>query len=247
MWKEASRGPTMAKASRSSKKQPDFDPTELSDLIYTPAVGSGVGSHLLEPELSTVEQFHQATVDPVAIVDMSHMSTEEVPEMSTVEDSSTVDEIKEATVDISNHAVVVWITEQGEVVPKGRVRRIGVAKDVINPAEESVYETLLAADSVSPNSASEEPFRVVEAGYDYLAKRTHLSKRTIQRIVEKLIDKDFIAIERPADIYRRSSTVYRVFSEKKVLEHHLQKGRLHVAKLGPGYCYVRRLGEGTPL
>jgi hypothetical protein len=36
----------MAKASR-SKKQPAFDANELADLIYSPAVGTGVGSHLL--------------------------------------------------------------------------------------------------------------------------------------------------------------------------------------------------------
>src|SRR4051812_47216259 len=38
----------MARASRSSKKLPAFDPSELSDLIFSPAVGRGVGSHLLE-------------------------------------------------------------------------------------------------------------------------------------------------------------------------------------------------------
>src|SRR5271170_5268894 len=37
----------MARASRSNKKQPAFDPSELQDLIFSPAVGTGVGSHLL--------------------------------------------------------------------------------------------------------------------------------------------------------------------------------------------------------
>jgi hypothetical protein len=36
----------MAKASR-SKKQPAFDASELADLIFSPAVGTGVGSHLV--------------------------------------------------------------------------------------------------------------------------------------------------------------------------------------------------------
>src|ERR1700679_4383479 len=39
----------MARGSRSNKKQPAFDPSELQDLIFSPAVGTGVGSHLLEP------------------------------------------------------------------------------------------------------------------------------------------------------------------------------------------------------
>ena len=87
----------------------------------------------------------------------------------------------------------------------------------------------------------DESFRVVQAGYDYLGRKTRLAKKTIQRIVAKLIDKDFIAIERPADIYERTSTVYRVFSYKAVLERHVQKGRSHVAKMGPGFSYVRPL------
>src|SRR6185369_213356 len=88
-----------------------------------------------------------------------------------------------------------------------------------------------------------ESSRVVQAGYDYLGRKTRLAKKTIQRIVAKLIDKDFIAIERPADIYERTSTVYRVFSYKAVLERHVQKGRSHVAKMGPGFSYVRPLQD----
>src|ERR1035441_8760212 len=38
----------MPRGSRSSRKQPDFDPSELDDLIFSPAVGTGVGSHLME-------------------------------------------------------------------------------------------------------------------------------------------------------------------------------------------------------
>jgi predicted transcriptional regulator len=220
----------MAKASR-SKKQPDFDPTELSDLIYTPAVGKGVGSHLLEsnkfipstPDLSTVAESNLSTVDEIS--------------MATVADlhPATVDESGKPTVD----RFIVWITEEGTVVPQGRVRRIGVAEDAVSRAEQLVYQTLCSAQEASGDEAGE---RIVQAGYDYLVKRTHLSKRTIQRIVEKLIEKDFIAIERPADIYQRTSTVYRVFSSKTILDRHFRKGRLHVAKLGPGVSYVRRAG-----
>lgn len=108
----------MAKASR-SKKQPDFDPTELSDLIFTPAVGKGVGSHLLEqneilpplPDLSTVVETKAATVakSEVATVDervsatvvSSPMPTVAESEKTTVGDSvtATVVESEMATVD----------------------------------------------------------------------------------------------------------------------------------------------------
>jgi predicted transcriptional regulator len=349
----------MARASRSSKKQPAFDPSELQDLIFSPAVGSGVGSHLLEatrdfpaPEttadvstmdMSTVDTSQIATVDrfnrnqphglqsvasifqdlplvnKVASRDLSHLSTvvisrpstvvisptvaksgqilqeEEIPENATkpstvdryntttidTADTSTVIEtgsivkptelessnnlhegredtlsIKSTTVDTSNLSTVqapedqfkkpqrhtvLWITEQGDLVPQSRVKRIRLAQDAINSAEESVYDTLWTCKSV--RSDDREPFRIVQAGYDYLVKRTRLSKKTIQRIVAKLIDKDFIAIERPADIYQRSSTVYRVFSYKTVLDRHLQRGRSHVAKMGPGFSYVRPIDD----
>jgi predicted transcriptional regulator len=356
----------MAKASRSNKKQPAFDPSELKDLIFSPAVGTGVGSHLvgsitefpsdeegeqtegrdmstvansntstgdlppatvvisdkprpagfvaarviiqdvhglLEPEadvrgnLSTVGNTDLATVDNIAPVggdrqegatteDTSHMSTEDGSLSPTVDRSATrqypallakpddgqrelherphpvgPDEGREfVSTEVASYTlgvltvdphlstvqtatplrrapqnVVLWITEQGDLVPEGRVKRIRLAQDVINAAEESVYDTLWTAKGLRTDN---ETSRIVQAGYDYLVKRTRLSKKTIQRIVAKLIDKDFIAIEQPADIYRRTSTVYRVYSYKAVLERHLQKGRSHVAKMGPGFSYV---------
>jgi predicted transcriptional regulator len=275
----------MAKASRSSKKQPAFDPSELSDLIFSPAVGTGVGSHLLEnvPDVSTVVEIVQSTEAGLDVVDTS-------PDMSTVDsnETATVPKAESATVDMSNEEttvpvidwttvvesnqstvvgstsrlptvvqpdlstvapakfrrIIFWITDNGDLVPQGRVKRISIAQDVINSAEESVYDTLWTARPVQ--TGNRESSRVVQAGYDYLGKKTRLSKKTIQRIVAKLIDKDFIAIERPADIYQRTSTVYRVFSYKAVLERHARKGRTHVAKMGPGFSYVRPLSDPRP-
>lgn len=358
----------MARASRSSKKQPAFDPGELQDLIFSPAVGSGVGSHLLrateqfpapiekqgnnihnastvdtlssttvateyeasvamfadkrtrtaasavqqlpistrglgrvETDLSTVVISDVPTVDiPIATARSSDaMALDKIPtvdrrwpttvvasDVSTVETSSESilfrnrtpnehalrfeSELEQGREEISSETpsrevlpnletvadlaaldpaiqlkrpsreLVLWISEQGDLVPQGRVKRIRLAQDVINSAEESVYDTLWTAKI---QTAEREASRVVQAGYDYLVKRTRLSKKTIQRIVAKLIDKDFIAIERPADIYRRTSTVYRVFSYKAVLDHHLQRGRCHVAKIGPGFSYVRPMED----
>ena len=365
----------MARASRSNKKQPAFDPGELQDLIFSPAVGTGVGSHLLgttEHFPAPIERqgnntYNASTVDTsslrtIAITDLATVIilgdqrtraadsiVQEVPippkvleglaqDLSTVvisdpptvdtlttsarQDSSplnsmaserttTVDRQLQSTVVASyvstvdngasssesvvfrnrtpnEHApraeseleqgreeissetpsrevlpnletvaglaaldsaiqlkrppreLVLWISEQGDLVPQGRVKRIRLAQDVINSAEESVYDTLWTAKI---QTGEREASRVVQAGYDYLVKRTRLSKKTIQRIVAKLIDKDFIAIERPADIYQRTSTVYRVFSYKAVLDHHLQRGRCHVAKIGPGFSYVRPMED----
>jgi predicted transcriptional regulator len=123
------------------------------------------------------------------------------------------------------------------LVSAARVKKIRLAQDVINSAEESVYDTLWNAKLV----AAEESCRLVQAGYDYLVKRTRLSRKTIQRIVAKLLEKDFIEVDTRADIYQRVATVYRVFSYKAVLERNIRKGRLHVAKMGPGFSYARPL------
>ncbi len=295
----------MAKESR-SRKQPAFDPSELSDLIFSPAVGSGVGSHLIigQPsyESSSTENVSSVASKAPSTVDESNLSTVGKVRQSTLQD------VRSAAAILGNHAQLLeltgstssvdridiisqslgidveevvkgtlngsktqpnaadskrieapimavppsvplrplktpdlWITEQGDLISGTRVKRIRLAQDTINSTEESVYDTLWSAKSVSNDDRDSS--RVVQAGYDYLVKRTRLSKRTVQRIVEKLIDKDFIAIERTADIYLRTSTVYRVFAYKTILDKHLQKGRLHVAKLGPGFSYVRALQD----
>jgi predicted transcriptional regulator len=197
----------MAKPSRS--KQPAFDPAELEDLIFTPAVGSGVGSHLVrapKPEsgLSTV-----VTTD-VPAVDISADVTTVVTSISTQ-----------------------WVTETGERVPSSRVRPIRTAPDALSSAELTVYQTLWNLGCVVGGGD-----RVSQAGYDSLVKSTRLSRKTIQRVIDRLLEKEYIAIEKPADIYLRTSTVYRVFAERAILERQAARGRFHVVKIGPGFLYV---------
>lgn len=243
----------MAKASRSNKKQPAFDPSELEDLIFSPAVGKGVGSHL-------VSRTHVTTVvtsAPSTIVNQlpPEVTTVVAPDLSTVATSNTSQNSYElppppapqpATSPPAELARPVppsqrnlWITENGDLIPEARVKRIRLAQDVINSAEECVYDTLWNAKLLQADER--DSCRIVQAGYDYLVKRSRLSRKTIQRIIAKLLEKDFIAIETRADIYQRSSTVYRVFSYKAVLEKHVRKGRLHVAKMGPGFSYAQPL------
>ncbi len=432
----------MPRGSRSSRKQPDFDPSELDDLIFSPAVGTGVGSHLMErtppfpapisamsplgdaPESTrpgsatptivvipnkstvdtetTVDTFNTTTVDDtgtstveernriaakledhsiyghasptavsdIATVDTSDMTTVvthdrstvvlhkdatvDTPDTTTVDMSTeiskthtketiaapdtikvatvddinvatvvtfdpsaarstpspepsanadassltTVDEIGQTTVDTLDTATVVtsdrfdehhaptvaesarsrsariaqshsdlttvdtsdgdtaigrelsrrspvnlWVTDDGDLVSQSRVRRIRIAQDVVNSAEEAVYDTLWNTKTAQDTAASGDSARIVQAGYDYLMRRTRLSKKTIQRVIDRLIHKDFIAIEKPADIYRRIPTVYRVFDYRAILAHHLRKGRTHVAKIGPGFTYARPIDD----
>jgi predicted transcriptional regulator len=137
----------------------------------------------------------------------------------------------------------LWVTDDGDLVSQSRVRRIRIAQDVVNSAEEAVYDTLWNTKTAQGTAASGDSARIVQAGYDYLMKRTRLSKKTIQRVVDRLIHKDFIAIEKPADIYRRIPTVYRVFDYRAILAHHLRKGRTHVAKIGPGFTYAHPIDD----
>lgn len=305
----------MAKLSRSNKKQPAFDPSELDDLIFSPAVGNGVGSHLILARPGPLPPFPEADaafpIDPrdLTTVVASVVSTVvgSIPEpaftpssapqqvfplqqdkdqfTSALTDLTTVDNahvstvVKKATVaafpavkkeldfaepnratviesppletqvlpsprtkSVPGSAKQIWQTDRGELIPEARVKRIRLAQDVINAAEESVYDTLWAAKSVQEGEGGGE-FKLVQAGYDFLGKKTRLSKKTIQRIVARLLEKGFIAIERQADIYQRSSTVYRVFSYRAVLDHHVRTGRTHVAKLGPGFSYVTPLAQ----
>ena len=269
----------MAKASRSRTKLPEFDPSELEDLIFTPAVGSGVGSHLLHTErpeenpekpeptdkttvdMSTVTVAESPTVDRNTEKTDNSQCFEALIESTTVVDSelNTVVASNEPTVVESARAVTkttvdtstvgrsipvsLWLTESGEIVPASRVKRIRLAQDVLSPAEESVYDTLWGVKSTPAFKEERESYRIVQAGYDFLMKRTRLSKKTIQRIVDRLMDKGFIAIEKPADIYLRTSTVYRVFAYRAVLDRQAQKGRFHVAKIGPGFVYVREVAD----
>ena len=139
--------------------------------------------------------------------------------------------------------VNLWVTDDGDLVSQSRVRRIRIAQDVVNSAEEAVYDTLWNTKTAQDAAASGDSARIVQAGYDYLMRRTRLSKKTIQRVIDRLIHKDFIAIEKPADIYRRIPTVYRVFDYRAILAHHLRKGRTHVAKIGPGFTYARPIDD----
>lgn len=256
----------MARASRSNKKQPAFDPSELEDLIFSPAVGSGVGSHLVRsPDLTTVVTINnrpdshlstQVGTDMTTVVmpnpttiaqaiDMTTVVTSDPPTVATTYaehvDQPAPSPQPFARAPAGSHKL--WITENGDLVAEARVRKIRLAQDVINSAEESVYDTLWNAKLVQTDEL--ESCRIVQAGYDYLVKRTRLARKTIQRIVAKLLEKDFIAVETRADIYQRSATVYRVFSYKAVLDKHVKKGRLYVAKMGPGFSYAKPLDMTT--
>ena len=89
----------MPRGSRSSRKQPDFDPSELDDLIFSPAVGTGVGSHLME----RTHPFPAPTsgLSPLDDAPDSTRSASATPTVVAISNKSTVDTSILATVVMS--------------------------------------------------------------------------------------------------------------------------------------------------
>ena len=100
----------MPRGSRSSRKQPDFDPSELDDLIFSPAVGTGVGSHLMErtpPFPAPTSGMSRLGDAPDSTRSRSATPTIVViPNKSTVATETTVDTLNETTVDDTSTSTV---------------------------------------------------------------------------------------------------------------------------------------------
>lgn len=225
----------MPKQTRTNtKRSPAFDPSELADLIHTPAVGSGVSSHLLsrpdresepgEPDMTTV-----------AAYDMTTAATEPdyfrppYPATEAVTDQTTV-------VASQQSPIPIWVSESGNYVPAGKVRPHIAAEDALSAAEKAIYG-LLESIAVPGSGAA----RTAQAGYQAIMRRTGLSKKTVQRTIDKLVEKDFLAIAIPSDSNYRTPTTYSVFDSGAVMVRHKAGGRLHVARFGPGVGFVRLL------
>jgi hypothetical protein len=317
-----------------TKNNPVFDPSELADLIHTPAVGSGVSSHLLRPvespDLTTVVMSPTAsqvypspgsaahlptgakpttgakttTVDTSPAGIPTHPSTTPAINVPTEDKMPTVGKLitvpqtptpqgtaahlptgaksttaaKMTTVDMSPAGIPThplpppvvnmptaaktttvdklttvpmpdqienWVSEDGLFISPAKVRPIRFPQDALSHAEQSVYYLLwqgLSREGEESPAEAGRP-RLAQAGYDALGRGTGFSKKTIQRIIEKLIEKGFVAIETPADIYRRTSTTYRVFPFADVRRRQLEKRRSYVARIGPGVVYAHRAGQ----
>src|SRR4029450_12209006 len=100
-----------------------------------------------------------------------------------------------------------WMAEGAPgVFTASRVRSVVRAQDSLTHVEEAVYDVLWG-----PKRKGElEEHRLVRMGYAELAAKSRVSKRTIQTVVDRLIDKRFITIAKRADIYHRGATGYQV-------------------------------------
>ena len=131
-----------------------------------------------------------------------------------------------------------WITEEGQLVSVKQVRPFKLAQEVLNANERALYSVLWNSkearlDPSDPNT------KVVRAGYETLAKRTNMAKKTIQRLIPRLLSKNFIEISESPNFFNRTPASYKVFSFRRVLEVCAEQGRGHVAKLGHGVAFAR--------
>jgi hypothetical protein len=103
--------------------------------------------------------------------------------------------------------------------------------------EEGVYDVLWGPK----RSGEPEQHRIVKMGYAELAQRSRVSKRGIQSIIGRLIEKHVLQIEVPADTLRRIPTTYRVFSYGAIRKYQRDTGREWVIRTGNGVFYAKKL------
>lgn len=147
---------------------------------------------------------------------------------------TTVVKKEKATVVISKPptppaAAVLWKTEAGTFVTPDKIRPVQVIDDVLAAAEKTALEYLTRAAAGG---------QLVQAGYEEILRGTGLSRKTVQRTIAKLLDKDFLIIETAANIYTREPTVYRLVDPDTVMRQHERKGRRFVVHIGPGVVYA---------
>jgi len=149
--------------------------------------------------------------------------------------SSTVEDSSASTVEDRP----LWRGEGADgIFALSRVRKILRAQDALTHVEEAVYDILWG--SKKRNEEGEEE-RLAQMGYAELADKSRVSKRTIQSVVERLIEKGFIRIQETADIYHRKPTVYRVLGYGAVLRWMRSTGRRWVLRTGRGVFYAQML------
>ncbi len=128
----------------------------------------------------------------------------------------------------------LWQAESNQALfPPNRVRRIERAQDALTHSEECVYELLWG-----PKNAAKDETRLTEIGYTHIAKQARITRRNAALIVERLIEKGFVQLDRAADIFHRTPSRYRVLGYKAALENLARRGRQWVVRSGNGVLFV---------
>jgi predicted transcriptional regulator len=148
--------------------------------------------------------------------------------------ASTMDARSTSTVDVEPTFVILWQAENGALFPSSRVRHVDRAQDALTHIEESVYNFLWGAKTA-------EPYKLAEAGYAEISRSARIAKRNAPVVIDRLIEKGYISIERQADIWTRRPTQYRVLGYRAILDELDRRGRRWVVRSGNGVLFAKRL------
>src|SRR6476661_5106775 len=207
-----------------------------------------MGRRQPKPEPFSIEELEEIAQSPALQgfeQVLQYRPTLVLPPAGTVEDksSSTVEDSPTATVQSGNSPPwqQLWVAEGvGGVFTSSRVKEIRQAQDALTHVEEAVYDALWG-----PKNTRTEPYRLCQMGYTDLARRSRVSKRSIQSVIVRLSEKQFIRVETPPDISRRQSTVYRVLGYAAALKQMRDSGRNFVVRTGKGVFYASLLNLQT--
>jgi hypothetical protein len=163
---------------------------------------------------------------PTTVVDCSATTVVDGEPTTVVDDTPTI-AVAEST--------DLWRSEgNGPVFPSSRVHPVVRAQDALNHAEESVYDVLWGT-----KDQNKDPYRIRQLGYGEVARAARITKRNAALIIERLIEKGFVALEREAD--KKSPRQYRVLGYRAALDDMDRRGRKWFVRSGNGILFVRPL------
>jgi hypothetical protein len=135
--------------------------------------------------------------------------------------------------------VELWIAEGADgVFTVSRISRIKQAQDALTHREEKVYDVLWGQ-----KTQSAETSRLSQMGYSELARKSRVDRRTVIRLVDRLLQKGYIHVEAEAVSRTSTPSIYRVMSYGSVLKFQKDTGRSWILKTGTGVFYARRMGN----
>ena len=194
----------------------------------------------------TREDFAQPaeTANSTTVVDKPTTTVIYQPKTTVVVEKKTPEAHKPATTAVFGCPPLWQAESNGALFPSSRVRRVERAQDALTHTEECVYDCLWG-----PKNTSKDDFRIAKIGYDRISKAARITKRNAALIIERLIEKGFIKLEKPADPLHRVPSEYRVMGYKAALEELGRMNRHWVVRSGNGVLFVHPVSvsiEATP-
>ena len=85
----------------------------------------------------------------------------------------------------------MWLAEGANgFFSRSRISRIQYAQDALTHREEKVYDVLWGGKTQAPEAS-----RLAQIGYIELARKARVDRRTVVRLVDRLLEKGYIRVE----------------------------------------------------